>query len=83
MLCDVCTKLGSSLTIDIVLFVSLQNVQAQKQLESSKKNLLKRAKFSLAAQQSNEERQKITAAAEQQEKKRQEYDAQAQWSKTR
>ncbi|CAI5728486.1 unnamed protein product [Peronospora destructor] len=46
-----------------------KNVQAQKQLESSKKNLLKRAKFSPAAQHSNEQRQMITAAAEQQEKK--------------
>ncbi|OWZ00970.1 hypothetical protein PHMEG_00027731, partial [Phytophthora megakarya] len=45
-----------------------KNVQALKQQESSKKNLLKRAKFSPAAQQSNEERQKATAAAEQQEK---------------
>ncbi|CAI5702633.1 hypothetical protein KXD40_009443 [Peronospora effusa] len=48
-----------------------KNVQAQKQLESSKKNLLKRAKFSLDAQQSNEERQKIIAAAEELEKKQQ------------
>ncbi|CAI5723079.1 unnamed protein product [Peronospora destructor] len=48
-----------------------KNVQAQKQLESSKKNLLKRAKFSPAAQHSNEKRQMITAAAEQQEKKQQ------------
>ncbi|CAH0492893.1 unnamed protein product [Peronospora farinosa] len=48
-----------------------KNVQAQKQLESSKKNLLKRAKFSPDAQQSNEERQKIIAAAEELEKKQQ------------
>ncbi|KAG4048160.1 hypothetical protein PC123_g16517 [Phytophthora cactorum] len=44
-----------------------KNVQALKQQESSKKNLLKRAKFSPAAQQSNEERQKATAAAEKKE----------------
>lgn len=43
-------------------------MQALKQQEPCKKNLLKRAKFSPAAQQSNEERQKATAAAEQQEK---------------
>ncbi|KAL3657574.1 hypothetical protein V7S43_017541 [Phytophthora oleae] len=48
-----------------------KNVQALKQQESSKKNLLKRAKFSPAAQQSNEERQKATAAAEKQEKEQQ------------
>ncbi|CAH0473506.1 unnamed protein product [Peronospora belbahrii] len=48
-----------------------KNVQARKQLESSKKNHLKRAKFSPAAQQSNEERQKTTAAAEQQVKQQQ------------
>ncbi|KAG7388578.1 hypothetical protein PHYPSEUDO_012215 [Phytophthora pseudosyringae] len=48
-----------------------KNVQALKQQESSKKNLLKRAKFSPAAQQSNEERQKVTAANEQKEKKEQ------------
>jgi hypothetical protein len=48
-----------------------QNVQAQKQQESSKKAVLKRAKFSPAAQQSNEERQKATAAAEQHEKQQQ------------
>ncbi|KAE9027345.1 hypothetical protein PR003_g10620 [Phytophthora rubi] len=45
-----------------------KNVQALKQQEPTKKNLLKRAKFSPAAQQSNEERQKATATAEQQEK---------------
>ncbi|GMF34301.1 unnamed protein product [Phytophthora lilii] len=39
--------------------------------ESSKKNLLKRAKFSPTAQQTNEERQKATAASEQQEKQQQ------------
>ncbi|KAG3098279.1 hypothetical protein PI124_g14499 [Phytophthora idaei] len=44
-----------------------KNVQALKQQESSKKNLLKRAKFSPAAQQSNEERQMATAAAEKKE----------------
>ncbi|ETO75099.1 hypothetical protein, variant [Phytophthora nicotianae P1976] len=44
-----------------------KNVQALKQQESSKKNLLKRAKFSPAAQQSNEERQKATAAVEKKE----------------
>ncbi|KAI9919278.1 hypothetical protein PsorP6_017246 [Peronosclerospora sorghi] len=44
-----------------------KNVQEQKQQEPCKKNLLKRTKFSPAAQQSNEERQKSTAVAEQQE----------------
>ncbi|CAI5742934.1 unnamed protein product [Peronospora destructor] len=48
-----------------------KNVQAQKQSESSKKNLFKRAKFSPAAQHSNKQRQMITAAAEQQDKKQQ------------
>ncbi|CEG40165.1 Uncharacterized conserved protein [Plasmopara halstedii] len=41
-----------------------KNVQAQKQQDSSKKNLLKRAKFSPVAQQSNEERQKAIALAD-------------------
>ncbi|KAH7489182.1 hypothetical protein PRIC1_009911 [Phytophthora ramorum] len=45
-----------------------KNVQALKQQEPTKKNLLKRAKFSPASQQSNEERQQVTAAVEQQEK---------------
>uniref|UniRef100_A0AAV1U0M2 Ribosomal RNA-processing protein 14/surfeit locus protein 6 C-terminal domain-containing protein n=1 Tax=Peronospora matthiolae TaxID=2874970 RepID=A0AAV1U0M2_9STRA len=45
-----------------------KNVQAQHQRESSKKRVLKRAKFSPAAQQSNEERQQSAAALEQQEK---------------
>ncbi|RLN06072.1 hypothetical protein BBJ28_00021038 [Nothophytophthora sp. Chile5] len=44
-----------------------KNVQAQKLQQSSKKAQLKRAKFSPAAQQSNEARQQATAAAEQQE----------------
>ncbi|KAF4035584.1 Surfeit locus protein 6 [Phytophthora infestans] len=43
-----------------------KNVQALKQQESSKKSL-KRAKFSPATQQSNEERQKANAAAEKKE----------------
>ncbi|RLN57505.1 hypothetical protein BBJ29_004107 [Phytophthora kernoviae] len=46
-----------------------KNVQALKTQESSKKGLLKRAKFSPAAQQSNEERQMATAEAEKQEKR--------------
>ena len=45
----------------------LQNVQAQQQRESTKKRVLKRAKFSPAAEPSNEARQQSSAALEPQE----------------